>query len=109
MNDPHGNSPLLNGHSSPTEICTRAVLTCTALWWRTPYVSNSLSIQAGKFQSAFYTRSTTLDDPHGNSPLRNKHSAPYGVFVHELNGPVQHYGGDELLVSQAKYTSWEVP
>ena len=33
-----------------------------------------------------------MNDPHGNSPLRNAHSPPNGVFMHELYGPVPHYG-----------------
>ena len=36
------------------------------------------------------------------------HSAPYGVFVHQLYGSVQYYGGLALRVSQAEYTIWEV-
>ena len=36
------------------------------------------------------------------------HSAPYGVFVHQLYGSVQHYGGDALHVLQTEYTVWEV-
>ena len=50
----------------------------------------------------------TVNEPHGNSPLRNVNTAPNGVFVYALYGPVQHYGGDALRVSQAEYRFWEV-
>ena len=35
----------------------------------------------------------TGNDPHGNAPLEDEHSAANGVFVHPLYGPVQLNGG----------------
>ena len=47
-----------------------------------PYVSHRPSTQSGKSRSALYTRCTTTNDPHTNSPLRNDHTAANGVFIH---------------------------